>query len=341
MTTRDIGDLRNLAKDAARRAVRRLLANSIAGTILRRQALRDDPITVLVYHTLGADDEDMDAWTVLRMGDFERQVAFLQEHYEIITLDGAIAGQPSTTGRPRIVITFDDGDVGLYTHLLPFVERVCVPVTVYVATRQIEKGRPYWFDRILNAVQTSIPVTIDLDAEGLGRWAVAAHRGSANWTPISELLEMLKNVDPPRRERVADAIVAQTGGVARREITPLAPLSLDQLRALAASRWITIAAHTHCHSLLDQMPLADALESIDLSRQRLQDWTGAAADHFAYPNGNHNEAIARGIEAMNFRSATIVGNRLWDGRSRPFMLPRVPIGRYDDLDRFKLRLVGV
>ena len=51
------------------------------------------------------------------------------------------------------MLTFDDGEVGLHTHLLPFVEQEQVPVTVYVATGQIETGQPYWFDRVMNAMQ--------------------------------------------------------------------------------------------------------------------------------------------------------------------------------------------
>jgi peptidoglycan/xylan/chitin deacetylase (PgdA/CDA1 family) len=341
MIPRQNGGFRGRTGDAVRRAGRRLLASPIPNRILRTRALRDDPVTVLVYHTLGPDQEEMDAWVKLRVGDFARQIAFLKEHYDIVSLDAAIAGERSPTGRPRAVITFDDGDVGLHTYLLPFVERTGIPVTVYVATRQIEEGRPYWFDRIMNAVQTVGPVTLDLSDEGLGHRTLATGRGAANWLDTSALLEALKAVEPARRERVADVIDEQTSGAARRQIVPLAPMSLAQLGAMKANPLITLAAHSHCHSLLDQLPLNEALESVATSRERLRQWTGVGADHFAYPNGNHHERLARGIEDIGFRSATIVGNRLWDGRSDRFMLPRVPIGRYDDFDRFKLRLVGI
>ena len=76
------------------------------------------------------------------------------------------------------------------------------------------------------------------------------------------------------------------------------------------------------------------------SRDLLGAWTGRSIDHFAYPNGNHNDALVREVERLGFRSAFTTRKGLWRRDTTRFAAPRVPVGRYDDLDKFKLELLG-
>ncbi len=189
---------------------------------LRARALRQDPVTILCYHTLRPDDDPIDSWLALATGEFRRQIGLLRRDYDIVSLDAAL--KPSRGTRPRAVLTFDDGEVGLHRHLLPLVEAEALPVTVYVATRQIETGRPYWFDRVMNALQGEGETDMDLREHGLGTWQVGPARGKVRWQQIGAVLEALKQVPPGDREVLADAIAAQAGPPAP-GITPLAPMS--------------------------------------------------------------------------------------------------------------------
>ena len=320
---------------------KRAMASPMAYETLCSLALRRNPVTVVVYHTLGPDDDDFDAWTVLRVSAFRSQIAFLRERYDIITLDEALHTVPSRGARPRAVVTFDDGDAGLHAHLLPFVEEARIPVTVYVATGQIQSGRCYWFDRVMNTLQSNRPVSVQLDDYGLGSWVFNLERGERNWASISALLEKLKLVAPEVREAAVDAVVRQTKFAEFPRFTPLAPLTIEQLRQLAQSPWIAIGAHTHCHSLLDRIPFCEAVESIRTSRRLLTEWTGQTIRHFAYPNGNHTRDLEDAVAAAQFDTATTAELGLWSADARRFAIPRVPIGRYEDRDRFKLRLIGI
>lgn len=308
----------------------------------RARCFREGAITVLMYHTLGRDDEEIDAWTVVRQGDFLKQVEHLRSHYEVVSIDEALAHQPprESRNRPLAVITFDDGHAGLHAHLLPIVETLRLPVTIYVATGHIESGRPYWFDRTMAALQVRVPVEIDLSAQGLRRWTVGSAHGESRWQEISGLLEALKAVAPDRREQLCATIESITRDVPRSDAAPLAPLTLDQLRALARSRWITLGAHTHGHELLDALSLPQACETIEHSRSLLQRWTGRHIDHFAYPNGNHTPELAREVERLRFRSAFTTVHGLWRAGADPYRAPRVPVGRYDTMDKFRLDLLG-
>jgi peptidoglycan/xylan/chitin deacetylase (PgdA/CDA1 family) len=76
------------------------------------------------------------------------------------------------------------------------------------------------------------------------------------------------------------------------------------------------------------------------SRQLLQSWTGLPIRHFAYPNGNYNAAVLSEARSLGFASAFTTRKGLWTSTSDPHELPRIPVGRYDDLSRFKWALLG-
>jgi peptidoglycan/xylan/chitin deacetylase (PgdA/CDA1 family) len=318
---------------------KRALTADLPYAALRGRALRGNPVTLLTYHTLGADDEDFDAWTVLRRGDFERQIELLRRDYDIVAMADALS--QSSGARPRAVLTFDDGHSGWIEHLLPIVERQALPVTLYVATGHVQSGQPYWFDALVNALQTSAPLTLDTGAAGLGRVTLNADRGAANWLRISVLLEALKALEAPPRDALAEQLVAAAQGQPRPRFRALEPLTPDQMRALARSRWVTIGSHSHGHELLDRIALPAACASIAHSMALLTQWTGRPVEHFAYPNGNYNAALAAALPGLGLHSAVTTRKGLWRRQADSrFELPRISVGRFDDTARLRLNLLG-
>jgi peptidoglycan/xylan/chitin deacetylase (PgdA/CDA1 family) len=322
---------------------KRALTAPLPYAALRARAWRDAPVTLLTYHTLGADDEDFDAWTVVKRGDFLRQMALLRRDYDIVSLDDALgpATATATAGlRPRAVLTFDDGHSGWFDHLLPIIEREALPVTLYVATSHVQGGVAYWFDALVNALQTVEPLTLDTGAAGLGRITLNRERGSANWLRLSALLEAMKALNAPVREALAKKMVTAAAGQRQPRFQRLMPLSVEQLRALAASRWVTLGSHSHGHELLDEIALDAARDSIARSMALLQEWTGRRVEHFAYPNGNHNAALATVLPGLGLKSAVTTKKGLWRRSGSLYELPRVAVGRFDDDARWRLSLLG-
>lgn len=307
--------------------------------LLRMRALAGNPTTILCYHTLRPDVDSLDAWVVLRLSEFRAQIELLRKNYDIVSLDAALT-LPADGPRPRVVLTFDDGEQGLYNYLLPIIAAENLPVTVYVATAQIETGVPYWFDRVMNALQGVGTTRIDLSAQELGTWTVGPARGRPRWSQIGPILEALKAAPPMERDELADDIVAQAGSGAE-IVTPLRPMTLVQLKELAKSPHVTIGAHSHGHELLDQISLSEARASISRSRELLQDWTGQPVCHFAYPNGNYTPDLMTVLADLGFASATILEDRLVPAGTTELALTRIGVGRYDSLSRFQLRLVEI
>ncbi len=103
-------------------------------------------VTILIYHRVGAGSGgQMDLAPDL----FHRQLAWLSEHCDVISLDRALellasdSPLPHDGDAPPVVLTFDDGTADWVEHVLPALEAHRVPATFYVATSFIEDGTAF------------------------------------------------------------------------------------------------------------------------------------------------------------------------------------------------------
>jgi len=316
------------------------LANSAVLPTLRKLVVRGRPM-VLMYHELARDTVDVDAWAVLKESDFLQQVDYLRRHYRIVSLDELmIRPRSEDHSRPSVALTFDDGNVGNFEVLLPLVERLELPVAIFIATGHIESQCLYWFDRIVNALQVRTPIMLDLRQYGLGSYRIGQARGASNWNRIQQLLTDIKQLSTERAVEVASLVEAAVEQSRDAGYGSILPMTVDQAVALGKSPFVTIGAHSHGHPLLTQVSIDDARKSIEKSRELLRAWTGQPIHYFAYPSGAHDDRVVRLIEELGFRAAFTTQERFWNVSDSPFRIPRMGVGRYDTLDQFKLNLIG-
>ena len=313
-----------------------LLSNRIVLGGLRN-VLAQRSVTVMMYHELGCDDESADAWQIVRRSDFLRQIDFMRRHYEVVSLDNALERLNADRfgDRPMAVITFDDGHRGLHEHLLPIMQREQLPATIYIATRHVAEGSNYWFDRIVNVLQRDEPQQVDLRRHGLGLHSLTGQKGASNWAKIQDILQAIKAVPPEQCDAVADDIELQLGRPAHRV---LAPMTLAEVRDLAACPLVTIGAHTHGHEILPALADDAMRQSVETSADLLARWTGQRPVHFAFPSGVRDNRSDRIVQGLGFRTAasTVVGN--WRKTDSLMAIPRIPVGRYDKLEEVCVRM---
>ena len=325
------------------RLSRKVLFRDFSFALLRfaaRATRLRNRVVSLMYHEVLPDDEPFDAWHVVREGEFLAQMRYLQEHFDVVSLDEAYARIRSGAERrrPMALVTFDDGYRGNRDVVWPIAHRLGLPVTIFVAPSAVQSQTPYWYDRIIAAMIGDAPFAIDLRHHDLETYRVPRGlKGEGRWVEVQRLLARLQTVDQDRRDRVV-ADVEEQGRRDGSMVAPLRALTVDDIRTMARSEEIGFGAHSLRHDTLTQLPPERARESILQSKLVLEEWTGRPVRHFAYPYGRYDATVIGLVRECGFVTshATIPG--FWREETSLYEIPRLGIGRYDSLGYVKARL---
>lgn len=132
--------------------------------MMRARAARKAPVMILFYHRI-ADDQPND-WTCPTQL-FARQMRWIRERYDVVTLGEAQRRIRQGHDRPAVAITFDDGYADNNNFALPLLVRERMACTYFVTLRNAQTGEPFPHDAKLG--RPLRPNTLD----DLRRWADA------------------------------------------------------------------------------------------------------------------------------------------------------------------------
>jgi peptidoglycan/xylan/chitin deacetylase (PgdA/CDA1 family) len=280
-------------------------------------------VIILTYHrVIEKWDRTLDysgPGIVVTASTFDRHIAFLKEHFEIVTFD-ALLGDGSTAGRttrPRCIVTFDDGWRDNYDLAFPILRRHDIPATIYLATDFIGTNRVsmqtelvYLLTNVsLAALSDALPRPVPRCSRlhrqlkrlaRLGR-AVSAH-------DVDPLIDALKLVygDHVLKEFVRSLAMAA------RLPTPLVPsrpffLDWDQVRAMAAAG-IEIGSHTCSHRMMTRLPEDQARDELIRSKTEIERRIGRRVKHFAFPHDDANSPLLVAAAKAGYRTACVGGD---------------------------------
>lgn len=219
------------------------LGFTIVGARRRKLRLYDDneKILSLVGHDPTPDDfEQLMIW-------------FIKHGFTFISTDD-ILNKKLPKGR-KAWLTFDDGWIG-FKALLPILERYNIPVTLFIAPHETERGQ-LWPDSIMAI------------------------------TPHSEIREMY-SMDLPNREKIVDAIL-KTIGNPRRLMTE------SELKEISKNSLITLENHTWSHLSCSHRPVDEVIEEVRMTSSILTEWTNRVCRLVCFPYGHYNDEVKQAI----------------------------------------------
>jgi peptidoglycan/xylan/chitin deacetylase (PgdA/CDA1 family) len=297
------------------------------------QKINRNKTVFLGYHGISKDKEKYQAWTLVKEGDFKRQMLFLKNRFDCCHIDDILDEKCKNGSKPKAVVTFDDGYANNLEVALPILEDLQIPAVIYVTTRHVVERELFWPDIIWMAVYKTKISSIELSEihRVLSLYDLSTKENQYNKN-VLKLLEDIKKISPRKRTWVIKEIIKKIENEVNdielkfeTEGNVFSPLDKKQLKELSKHPLITIGAHSHCHNLLDQVPVTEAEESIHKSKKILEDITQQKIHHFAYPNGNYNSDLIKVVQHAGFKSALTF--------SRGFFTP--------ECDRFSIKRFGV
>lgn len=294
---------------------------------------------ILMYHEVLPDSNDIDAWTVVKESEFRKQMTFLKQNFSILTMD-QVCEEKGEGDKPYAVVTFDDGYRGNFTTVLPIIEEMKIPITVYVATDALIKQGKFWYDWVIEIFLHQDVKEVNLVSFGLQKYMFPSSQSiGRRWEKVQQLLTDLKTLDPTKRDIVVTWVRDKFKDL--KGLDQLNLMSHEQVAKLSQSPFVTIGGHSHCHNLLTQLSDSKVGESVSTNKALLESWTGKEVNHFAYPNGNYNESVISLISDAGFKSAVTTVKNPTSNRDNQYLLPRLGVGRFDSLRRFSSQLVDL
>jgi len=253
-------------------------------------------VVVLCYHNLRPRGVPADRLPFgalhLSADEFDDHCALIRETCHPISIEQwrrSRNGGPPLPERP-ILVTFDDGYRSVATIARPILEKHGVPAVVFVCTGPVADGTLFWFDAAARRDDERV-------VEGLkaAPWS--------DWQPY---------VNASRARAAKDDLAA--------------PLTVDELKALAESPLVEVGAHTHSHPILARAPAADQTREIERSKRDLESWTGRRVTAFAYPNGrtglDYTAETVAAVEHLGFDLAFTTESRVATAADCALELPR-------------------
>lgn len=295
-----------------------------------------------MYHGIVPDDYPIDAWTLVRESEFRKQMSHLKKYYKVISIEEAInqINHPLNGGKPRVVITFDDGYENNYSIAYPIIKAFNFPATIFVATAFIDSPELFWFDKVIYDIQSTQCQILDLSAHNLDIHYFGSTEKSKRWDAIECLLSRLKAEEPSPRKKIVDEIRTRLSPKFE-QIGMLFPLKSQQIVDMSGEGLIEFGSHTHSHEILTQLNTDEVRETVKASIEAIFELTGEEVRYFSYPNGEFKNDTIKVLKEARLNAAFTTTNGFWNTNVRPYEIPRLGVGGYDYIEIFAGALSGV
>jgi peptidoglycan/xylan/chitin deacetylase (PgdA/CDA1 family) len=286
---------------------------------VRTWARRDHTIVLTYHRVVEKWDHTLDysqPGMVVTVPTFERQLAFLAEHFDIVSLNSAFVDEPidRPATRPRCVITFDDGWRDNYDLAFPILRKRGIPATIFVATDFVGTSRTFWHTELLYLLlQPDAPAVLRNGSALSG--CPAPVREHLKGLAVGNRIACAADLDPTIEWLKAtwdEDVLAELIDELRRAAgctSPLFPdraffLDWDQVGEMAEAG-VEIESHGCSHRILTRVPAPEAAEELVRSRLEIERHLHRPVRHLAFPNEAANDALLRSATDAGYRTACV------------------------------------
>ena len=285
---------------------------------LHRSLTRRKKAILLMYHRV--NDRRDPFFPALPVKTFSAQLEYLASRYRVEPLESVLEWlHEGGSGPPRVAITVDDGYPDTHSSVLPELERLGIPATVFLATSPPETGRALWTDRTRHMVKQATSKRLSLPSLGLENTPLETDADKL--TLIKRLLRGMKRFGPVK---IGETLLRLT-----RDLKPRGPepdvLTWSQVRRMVQGP-VFLGAHTHNHYMVSRLDSEEIVAEVETSMRLIRERAGVVATSFAYPNGEPDDYDRRSIEVLRrlgLTSAVTTVNGFARPHQDPYELPRL------------------
>jgi len=239
--------------------------------------------SVLCYHSITHDDEIIDDFCFVSESEFDEQIKYLSDHFEVIHLSHLSKYRNMKLSKPLAIVTFDDGFYNNYEIAFPILKKYNVPASIFITTSLIDSNDTVWFCHLINALQqtkitqfTWLNDVYDISSEGsLGQVSSRIQSKIKEKHPavLNKMLEDLFVILGYKKEAFFD------------KKSSFAMLTTGNIKEMKNSKLVEFGAHTHNHYILSKLTTDESEAEIYNSIKLINSWVEENTKIFSYPNG--------------------------------------------------------
>lgn len=291
---------------------------------------------ILLYHLVFPDSTPKDTWNaglVLRLSDFKRQILWLKNRFEFLSLEDYLISSEESTLKPKkmVALTFDDGYRAVFDLVSPFLEEEQIPATFFVNTSHLQDNKLYWFVYFNALCSERAYPSVNIDGNNysldnrkssLAAWSYLISLARQSGDPIAFSNEFQNKYPLP------PYIVHKYQG-----------MTLSQIIGIGKSNIFSVGGHTHSHPYLDLLTERDQYLEIIENKQILENLISKPVKFFAFTGGEYNLDSLYAVKRAGFKAALALKPKNL-GKEAIFEIPRIEVYS-PSLIKLELKLMGI
>jgi peptidoglycan/xylan/chitin deacetylase (PgdA/CDA1 family) len=235
-------------------------------------------------------------------------------------------------GAPEVAITFDDGYSDNVTVAAPLLRLYETPATFFIATGYIDGTAEYWWDELERIVfeGTQLPAYFAAAVGGCSfSWQIPP--GEPRAETYNFLYDQFQPLADETRRSLLDLLAGRCEAVPEPRSNRM-PMTLEELRRLAAEELFEIGAHTIRHPLLAARPIDEQYSEIRGSKAFLEQQLDRQIQSFSYPYGggqHYQPSTVAAVRECGFARACTTGGYPVRQQDGPFEISRLNVTDMD------------
>jgi len=285
-----------------------------------------DKLIILTYHRIADYNEDIctDLGIIsATIDDFEKQIIYLQKHYNIINTQDLIDYIDRGKKLPQnaVLITFDDGYKDVYTYAYKILKKYNVSPIVFIPTDYIGSNKIFWWDEAAQRLRDK----------------------GVNLENIRRVLKDIGQLSEEKKDEFIRKIRNESKEVGRNLYKTRIVLNWDEINEMSQNG-IEFGSHTCSHPILSKINLDSVEKEIVNSKRFIEEKIGKPVQIFCYPRGRSGDFNKTHYDILNkagIKSAVCSIPGINKGNWENYKLKRISVDLNQTIYWFATRLCGL
>lgn len=330
-----------MLKSVTKRATRKMLraAAALPGGVHFVRRLQRGSVALVMYHGVVEQSLEVFNWSQLHRDEFEKQIEFLTQEYQVFPLREIIDRLNRGVSLPEraVCITFDDGFRNNLRSAYPVLLKYKAASTVFLVTSLMGATLPPWPEQLYFSLVNTALKSVQFEGE-----EIPLNTPQDRAAAYPKIGTRLKKLPVDKKDAVLEQLLGKLGRFSTQGNEALEMLTWAEVEKLNAEGLMTFGSHTHTHPILSQCSTDRQRFELQTSREMMMEHLGRG-DLFAYPNGTEADFTGetkRLSRELGYECALSTIRGVNTPATDRYELRRVGVGADLSFSNFRIGMLG-